>query len=324
MKAEYHVALSFAGEDRDYVDQVASHLRNKGVKVFYDRYEQVDLWGKDLYEHLSNVYRNKAFYTVMFISTHYAKKLWTQHERKNAQSRAFNERREYILPARFDDTEIPGILDTVGYLSLRHYSPEQLSEAICEKLVRTGVELLPQSAQAQVESIASQSTSQVEVTVKNIDESAVAKARILLVAQNGTYLESWTDENGRAVFDVMKRRMVTVFCAHIDYPALRVIEHDSGHDLVVTWRSKKGFGSFISVGGWDEINGFKGQFSPIHDTSDRLYVYAKNVSIENGQPQPVPFERGQPLHIEDANGQERQLTFVDVIGDVFLIEHKNL
>jgi hypothetical protein len=45
---EYHVALSFAGEDREYVDQVAGHLRRLGVNVFYDKYEQVDLWSKDL------------------------------------------------------------------------------------------------------------------------------------------------------------------------------------------------------------------------------------------------------------------------------------
>lgn len=33
---KYHVALSFAGEDRCYVDAVAAKLRDAGVKVFYD------------------------------------------------------------------------------------------------------------------------------------------------------------------------------------------------------------------------------------------------------------------------------------------------
>src|SRR5439155_24562734 len=32
--------------------------------------------------------------------------------------RAFMEKREYILPARFDDTQIPGVLPTVGYIDL--------------------------------------------------------------------------------------------------------------------------------------------------------------------------------------------------------------
>ncbi|TMP76812.1 molecular chaperone Tir, partial [Pseudoalteromonas phenolica] len=33
---EFEIALSFAGEDREYVDQVANLLKDSGVKVFYD------------------------------------------------------------------------------------------------------------------------------------------------------------------------------------------------------------------------------------------------------------------------------------------------
>lgn len=40
---KYHVALSFAGEDREYVDKVATCLHKKGVKVFYDKFEDTDL-----------------------------------------------------------------------------------------------------------------------------------------------------------------------------------------------------------------------------------------------------------------------------------------
>ena len=42
---EFDIALSFAGEDREYVDQVANLLRNAGVKVFYDLFEEANLWG---------------------------------------------------------------------------------------------------------------------------------------------------------------------------------------------------------------------------------------------------------------------------------------
>src|SRR5688572_3604856 len=107
-KIKFDIALSFAGEDRQFVDEVANILRGKGVSIFYDKFEETELWGKNLYEHLSDVYSNQALYTIMFISEHYNKKLWTNHERKAAQSRAFQENQEYILPARFDNTEIPG------------------------------------------------------------------------------------------------------------------------------------------------------------------------------------------------------------------------
>jgi hypothetical protein len=134
--ADYDVALSFAGEDRSYVEMVAEQLSARGVSVFYDRYEQADLWGKDLYVHLTDVYRSKAKYTLMFISTHYKEKVWTNHERRAAQSRAIEESREYILPARFDDTEIPGILPTTGYIDLRINSPAQVAILVLQKLGR--------------------------------------------------------------------------------------------------------------------------------------------------------------------------------------------
>ncbi len=40
---EFDVALSFAGEDRRYVESVAQELRSRRVKVFYDKYEQTDM-----------------------------------------------------------------------------------------------------------------------------------------------------------------------------------------------------------------------------------------------------------------------------------------
>ena len=133
-KFDYDVALSFAGEDRVYVEKVADYLKEKGVKEFYDDFEKIDLWGKNLYEYLDSVYRKKARYCIMFFSSSYAKKIWTNHERKSAQARAIQEKGEYILPARFDKTEIPGIIPTVGYIDLRSLEPEEFGKLIIEKL----------------------------------------------------------------------------------------------------------------------------------------------------------------------------------------------
>lgn len=130
----YDVALSFAGEQREYVERVAALVRAGGARVFYDLYETVNLWGKNLYDHLQQVYRERARYVVIFASTDYAEKAWTNHERQSAQARALELKREYILPARFDDTEIPGILKTVAYIDLRRTSPEKLAELILDKI----------------------------------------------------------------------------------------------------------------------------------------------------------------------------------------------
>jgi len=130
----FDVALSFAGEDRPYVEKTAAVLRRMGLRVFYDKYEQISLWGKNLYDHLSEVYGDSSRYTVVFISKYYARKLWTNHERQAAQARAFSERREYILPARFDATKIPGVHETIGYIGLAGISPEKFAHLIKEKI----------------------------------------------------------------------------------------------------------------------------------------------------------------------------------------------
>ena len=132
----YEVVLSFAGEDREYVEAVAEYLNNNNIKVFYDKYEEVTLWGKDLAEHIDKVYRGSARYCVMFISKNYANKVWTSHERRSALAKAIEEKEEYILPARFDDTEIPGIRPTIGYVDLSKKTPEQLGKMILQKLGR--------------------------------------------------------------------------------------------------------------------------------------------------------------------------------------------
>lgn len=132
---KYDVAISFAGEDRNYAKKLAEKLKYKGIKIFYDEYEKAQLWGKDLYRHLSNIYSSEARYCVIFVSQAYAKKLWTNHELRSAQERALREiDQEYILPVRLDDTELSGLPNTIGYIDLRKSSIEEVADLILQKI----------------------------------------------------------------------------------------------------------------------------------------------------------------------------------------------
>lgn len=133
-KYEYDVALSYASEDRGYVEQVAGVLKRSEVRVFYDKYEEAAIWGKDLHEYLDAVFRQRARYCVIFISASYAEKVWTSEERRSAFARAVEDSSDYVLPARFDDTEIPGLRPTVAYIDLRRKTPEELAQLIETKL----------------------------------------------------------------------------------------------------------------------------------------------------------------------------------------------
>lgn len=131
---EYDIAISYAGEDRSYAEALADVLRNRGVQVFYDKYEKAVLWGQDLYTYLSDLYQNKSRYCILFLSKYYAAKLWTKHELQSAQARALREQNAYILPIRLDNTQIPGILPTTGYLDWSQETPETIADLLVEKL----------------------------------------------------------------------------------------------------------------------------------------------------------------------------------------------
>ena len=131
---QYDVALSFAGEDRTYVQEVATWLKAAGVNVFYDDFEKAKLWGTNLIDHLADIYRNKSHYVVMFISEHYVDKAWTKHERQHAQARSLIANDEYILPVRFDDTDVPGMASTIGYIDLRKMTLSEFVDLVLVKL----------------------------------------------------------------------------------------------------------------------------------------------------------------------------------------------
>ena len=137
-KYEYDVAFSFAGAQRTYVEKVKNALEKYDISVFYDNDNSVNLWGKNLYRYLDELYQ-KAQYCVMFISKEYGECPWTIHESQSAQERAFRSYdplnfQEYILPVRFDDTQIPGIRVTTGYMDANILAPEELAEKIVKKL----------------------------------------------------------------------------------------------------------------------------------------------------------------------------------------------
>jgi hypothetical protein len=136
ISAIHDVAISFAGEDRPVAAEIALGLVLKGLNVFYDEYVEADLWGKDLYVHLTKTYRDDSKFCLILVSDSYLIKQWTNHERRAAQSRAFSENREYILPLRLDDAQIDGILDTTGYIDFRKKTAEEVVELIVAK-VRT-------------------------------------------------------------------------------------------------------------------------------------------------------------------------------------------
>lgn len=325
---EFDVALSFAGENRGYVEHVAESLKEKGIRVFYDNFEQVNLWGKNLYDYFQDVYRNKAYFIVMFISKYYVEKAWTNVERQGMMSRAIDPKaEEYILPARFDDTEVPGLFSTIGYISLKGMSPENFSDLIAQKLRSKGVisSIKPVRPSGPKEAVIQKSSlSKIVIIVMRDNKELLSNAQVFLVADNDTYFQAETDVNGSAVFEVAPKREYSLFVAHPETASFtleRVIPGDRIDNILLSSSEKKGS---IIIAGTGYIPGLAGRLNPILDSQHRTYLYADNIAINGGEPQPGYFTINLPLSLEDKYGVSMQLVFKCIRGVVSLIEYMEI
>lgn len=92
----FAVALSYAGEQREYV--------------------------------------NDAELIVVFISADYDKKEWCGLEWRTIRDIIKKRRDREVMPLRFDDTEVPGLFSIDGYVDLRERDPERVGDLIIKRL----------------------------------------------------------------------------------------------------------------------------------------------------------------------------------------------
>ena len=131
---EYDLALSYVKVDEAIAVELADLLIARKIKVFLDEYSTPGQWGKDLVDHLVNLFARKARYCVLLISRHYPLHSWTTEERNSARELALRDADEYILPIQLDDSDVPGIMEAKGYRDLRQGSLESIVDVLEQKL----------------------------------------------------------------------------------------------------------------------------------------------------------------------------------------------
>jgi hypothetical protein len=322
---EYQVALSFAGEQRAYVEAVASELSKRGVRSFYDADDEINLWGKNLIEHLQHIYMTASNVVVMFISQDYARKSWPIHERRSAVARALNERREYILPVRFDETELSGLDPSVKALPATDRPPEKLADNIVTKLVQLGGRIEPPKPEFRSEKSRGDGTCR--VVVQDDRGQPIDGASVLLVAPNGTACQGTTGADGVVEVSAAVQRNVAVLVAHPRYRAGFYRQHDNGTDLAVTLPGGTEKHSMV-MGTTGHFPGFGPRIAPIGDRHDSegvppiMYMYVENGSVDGRAEQPFHFRIGHPMMLEDSDGQQIRATCVGFVGRSTLWEYE--
>ncbi len=132
----FDVALSFPGDKRDFVSEVATILcKTLGrERVFYDEYFKAELARVNLDVYLQKIYNEEAELIVVFLCDEYEKKKWCTLEWRAMRVLIFNKRESEIMLMRFDKAKVPGIYQIDGYVDLRDQNPEDTARLILDRL----------------------------------------------------------------------------------------------------------------------------------------------------------------------------------------------
>jgi hypothetical protein len=131
---KFKVALSFPGEKRAFVSEVALGLRDLNVDVFYDAFFEAELARPDLDVLLHRVYHDNSDLIVVFLCDEYESKEWCSLEWRAVRDLIKRRRGASIMPMRFDDAEVPGLFSIDGYIDLRGRVPQDAVNLIRERL----------------------------------------------------------------------------------------------------------------------------------------------------------------------------------------------
>jgi len=148
---------------------------------------------------------------------------------------------------------------------------------------------------------------------------------VLMVYPNKTFREARTDAFGHADFELYAKLPMTVFCAAHGFAAQVVSDwrpgDGAGPSSEVQMRPAPDGGSVIFPNRTGHVPGLRGRLNPIRDSLDRLYVYADNVAVNTGVPQPVHFQLDEPLDMTDAHGATVTVRFREVIGASSVLDY---
>lgn len=132
----FKVALSFPGESRGFVAEVAEEVKRRlgSGTVFYDKDFTAQLARPNLDTLLQKVYLNNSDLVVVFLSSDYERKQWCGIEWRAIRNIIKNKSDHALMFMRFDDTVIAGSFAIDGYVDLREYTPIQAARMIVERV----------------------------------------------------------------------------------------------------------------------------------------------------------------------------------------------
>ncbi len=132
----FRIALSFAGEKRDFVAEVAARLaRQLGEEtILYDKFHTAEFSRSDLAFYLPDLYHQQTDLVVAVFCADYENKEWCGLEWNAIFDMLKKRRVEEVMLTRFGHVEGKGLYSGAGYSDLDHETPESAANLILERL----------------------------------------------------------------------------------------------------------------------------------------------------------------------------------------------
>ena len=142
----FQIALSFPGEYRTFIRQVADCLSSTlgQQNVLYDNYYEAEFARPDLDTYLQALYHDQSELIAVFLCKQYEQKEWCGLEWRAIRDLLKRRQTASIMPFRFDNTEVPGLFSTDGYVWIAERSAQEVADLILARLqFNTGALILP-------------------------------------------------------------------------------------------------------------------------------------------------------------------------------------
>ena len=132
----FYVGLSFPGEARALVEEVAQELEKRigPNSYFYDNNYISQLARPSLDTLLQDIYRNRSRLIVVFLSSDYQRKEWCGLEFRAIREIIMERDHHRVMFVRTDDGSVEGVFRTDGYIDARRFLPAQIAHFICERV----------------------------------------------------------------------------------------------------------------------------------------------------------------------------------------------
>ncbi|MBP0593612.1 TIR domain-containing protein [Paraburkholderia sp. LEh10] len=239
---------------------------------------------------------------------------WQDEEIRQFQRQLHNSSEPRVLiPVVSDDVaSVPWQIEQYQYLRL-----DQDIERVCDEIFeRVHRYRLP------VRGVRSRRT--LTVNVSSYANMPLPGVTVSAISRNGTVLDAVSDRSGIATLEVDPDRLHAILLAHPQYYAQVVDDLRSGQNELRLVLQHRCDGGSLVVHQTGYIPGLEGRLNPILDTSGRMYLYADNIAINDGEPQPARFSLNKPFSLEDAVGNIYEATVVFIFARSTLFDYREI